>query len=46
VSPEILSKYTGSYEATNPDTGQISPFTIEVKEDRLVLSGLGPLRAM
>jgi hypothetical protein len=30
----------------SPDTGQISPFTIEVKEDRLVLSGLGPSRSL
>jgi len=42
VSPEILSKYTGSYEFKIPETGQILHFTLEVKEDRLVMSGLGP----
>jgi hypothetical protein len=42
VAPEILSKYTGSYELKSPTTGRIFNFTIGVTEDRLVMSGLGP----
>jgi hypothetical protein len=42
VAPAILQKYVGNYELTFPATGQVFTLIVSLKDDRLVLGGMGP----
>src|SRR5271155_2893787 len=42
VPAELLAKYAGSYNFTDPVTHEVIIFIFDVKVDHLVLSGVGP----
>jgi len=42
LSPELLAKYAGSYNFTDPVTHEVITFIFDIKVDHLVLSGVGP----
>jgi hypothetical protein len=46
VAPAVLQKYVGNYELTFPTTGQIFTLNVSLKDDRLVLGGMGPSEAL
>jgi hypothetical protein len=42
VAAAILQKYVGNYELTFPATGQVFTLAVSLKDNRLVLGGMGP----